>query len=75
MTYPNERIPEFVRYLVDHPDVDQVVGARTSEQGSHKVLRIPTKWLIRKIAERLSSIKIPDLNSRLRAFHRDVSLP
>ncbi len=75
LTYPNERIPEFVQYLVDHPDVDQVVGARTSEQGSHKLLRVPAKWVIRKIAERLASTRIPDLNSGLRAFRRDVSLP
>ncbi|HSY15558.1 MAG TPA: glycosyltransferase family 2 protein [Jatrophihabitantaceae bacterium] len=75
MTYPNERIPEFVQYLVDNPDVDQVVGARTSEQGTHKYLRVPAKWVIRKIAESLSSTKIPDLNSGLRAFRRDVSLP
>jgi polyisoprenyl-phosphate glycosyltransferase len=75
MTYPNERIPEFVRYLHDHPDVDQVVGARTTEQGTHKVLRVPAKWVIRKVAEKLSSTKIPDLNSGLRAFRRDVSLP
>jgi glycosyltransferase involved in cell wall biosynthesis len=75
MTYPNERIPEFVQYLMDHPDVDQVVGARTSEQGTHKILRVPAKFIIRKIAEQLSSTKIPDLNSGLRAFRRDVSLP
>jgi glycosyltransferase involved in cell wall biosynthesis len=75
MTYPNERIPEFVQYLVDHPDVDQVVGARTSEQGTHKFFRVPAKFVIRKIAETLSSTKIPDLNSGLRAFRRDVSLP
>jgi glycosyltransferase involved in cell wall biosynthesis len=75
MTYPNERIPEFVQYLVDHPDVDQVVGARTSEQGTHRLLRVPAKFVIRKIAESLSSTKIPDLNSGLRAFRRDVSLP
>lgn len=75
MTYPNERIPEFVRYLVDNQDVDQVVGARTTEQGTHKFLRVPAKWVIRKFAERLSSTKIPDLNSGLRAFRRDVSLP
>jgi polyisoprenyl-phosphate glycosyltransferase len=75
MTYPNERIPEFVQYLIDHPDVDQVVGARTSEQGRHKFLRVPAKYLIRKLAETLSSTKIPDLNSGLRAFRRDVSLP
>jgi glycosyltransferase involved in cell wall biosynthesis len=75
MTYPNERIPEFVQYLVDNPDVDQVVGARTTEEGTYKLLRVPAKWVIRKIAERLASTKIPDLNSGLRAFRRDVSLP
>ena len=75
MTYPNERIPEFVQYLLDHPDVDQVVGARTSEQGTHKFLRVPAKWVIRKLAETLAATKIPDLNSGLRAFRRDVSLP
>lgn len=36
---------------------------------------MPAKWLIRKIAERLSNQKIPDLNSGLRAFRRSVSLP
>jgi hypothetical protein len=39
------------------------------------LLRVPAKWVIRRIAERLSSTKIPDLNSGLRAFRRDASLP
>jgi glycosyltransferase involved in cell wall biosynthesis len=75
MTYPNERIPELVTLLVEDPTYDQVVGARTSEEGSHKILRVPAKWVIRKIAERLSNSSIPDLNSGLRAFRRSVSLP
>ena len=75
MTYPNERIPELVQMLVEDPTFDQVVGARTSEEGTHKVLRVPAKWVIRKIAERLVGMTIPDLNSGLRAFRRDVSLP
>jgi glycosyltransferase involved in cell wall biosynthesis len=75
LTYPNDRIPEFVRYLDEHPGVDQVVGARTREQGTHKLLRVPAKWTIRKIAEFLSGTRIPDLNSGLRAFRRDVALP
>jgi glycosyltransferase involved in cell wall biosynthesis len=75
MTYPNERIPELVQLLEKDQSIDQVVGARTSEQGTHKVLRVPAKWLIRKIAERLAGTKIPDLNSGLRAFRREVSLP
>lgn len=75
MTYPNERIPEFVQELEKDPTIDQVVGARTSERGTHKPLRVPAKWLIRKIAERLTGTRIPDLNSGLRAFRRSVALP
>src|SRR3984957_10822618 len=75
MTYPNERIPELVRVLEKDPMVDQVVGARTSEQGTYKILRVPAKWFIRKFAERLTGARIPDLNSGLRAFRREVSLP
>jgi len=75
MTYPNERIPEFIRYLEDNPEVDQVVGARKSEEGTYKLLRVPAKWAVRKLAEFLSDTRIPDLNSGLRAFRREVSLP
>src|SRR3954463_481363 len=75
MTYENERIPELVRILRDDPTYDQVVGARTTEEGTHKWARVPAKWLIRKIAEKLSNQSIPDLNSGLRAFRRSVSLP
>jgi polyisoprenyl-phosphate glycosyltransferase len=75
MTYPNERIPELVQVLEKDPMVDQVVGARTSEQGSYKLLRVPAKWVIRKFAERLSGSRIPDLNSGMRAFRREVALP
>jgi glycosyltransferase involved in cell wall biosynthesis len=75
MSYPNERIPELVQILEKDPTIDQVVGARTTEQGTYKVLRVPAKWFIRKFAERLTGAKIPDLNSGLRAFRREVSLP
>ncbi|HWG28203.1 glycosyltransferase family 2 protein [Actinospica sp.] len=75
MSYPNERIPELVRHLKENPRIDQVVGARTSEEGSHKFLRVPAKFVIRKIAERLINQKIPDLNSGMRAMRREVALP
>jgi polyisoprenyl-phosphate glycosyltransferase len=75
MTYPNERIPELVQMLEKDSTLDQVVGARTSEQGTHKVLRVPAKWFIRKLAERLTNTQIPDLNSGLRAFRREVAVP
>lgn len=75
MSYPNERIPELVQLLEKDPSIDQVVGARTSEEGSHKLLRVPAKWVIRKVAEMLAGQKIPDLNSGLRAFRKSVARP
>lgn len=75
MSYPNERIPELVAMLDEDPGTDQVVGARTQEMGSHKALRVPAKWVIRKIAERLTNTRIPDLNSGLRVFRREVARP
>ena len=75
MSYPNERIPELVKMLDEDPSIDQVVGARTTEEGTYKFLRVPAKWMIRKIAEWLTSTKIPDLNSGMRAFRKDVAQP
>ncbi|MGL5864963.1 MAG: glycosyltransferase family 2 protein [Dermatophilaceae bacterium] len=75
LTYENERIPELVRVLRDDPTYDQVVGARTTEEGTHKWARVPAKWFIRKVAEWLTKTRIPDLNSGLRVFRREVSLP
>jgi glycosyltransferase involved in cell wall biosynthesis len=72
MTYPNDTIPE----LVDEMEgFDQVVGARTSEEGTIRLVRKPAKWLIRKLASYLTGVRIPDLNSGFRAFRRDVALP
>ena len=71
MTYPNERIPALVKELDGY---DQVVGARTSEQGTHRAARVPAKWFIRKLASFLVEKQIPDLNSGFRAFRRDVGL-
>jgi glycosyltransferase involved in cell wall biosynthesis len=70
-TYPNQHIPRLLEYL---PVFDQAVGARTSEQGSFRFLRAPAKWFIRKLACYLTGMDIPDLNSGLRAFKREVML-
>src|SRR5947209_1124710 len=70
MTYPNERIPELVKSLEGS---DQVVGARTSEQGTTKPLRVPAKWFVRRLAEFLADEDIPDPNSGMQAFRKDVA--
>lgn len=67
MTYPNDRIAELVGQL---EGADQVVGARTTEEGTHKVLRTAAKWLIRRLAQYLASTRIPDLNSGYRVSAR-----
>ena len=73
LTYPNERIPELVAQLDE--TYDQVVGARKTEAGSYRLLRVPAKWAIRRLAAYLTSTDIPDLNSGLRAFKRTVAEP
>lgn len=71
-SYPAAAIPELLRYF---PAYDQVNGARTSEQGTHRWLRRPAKWFIRRLACYLTSTNIPDLNTGLKAFRRDAMLP
>jgi len=71
LTYPNDEIPRLIKEVGGY---DQVVGARTSEQGTAKLLRVPAKWFLRKLAGYLTETKIPDLNSGLRVFRRDVAL-
>ena len=73
MSYPNDRIPDLVQHLVNSGS-DQVVGARDSERGTLRLLRVPAKFLIRKLACFLTGSNIPDLNSGLRAFRRDVAM-
>ncbi len=70
-TYPLEEIP---RLMADAPDHDMVVGARTGAIVQVPLLRRPGKWLITRLAEYLSAEKIPDLNSGLRVFRKDVAM-
>jgi glycosyltransferase involved in cell wall biosynthesis len=71
MTYPNDEIPMLVKELDGY---DHIVGARRTEEGTQRFLRVPAKWFIRKLASYLTDTDIPDLNSGLRAFRRDVAM-
>ncbi len=70
-TYAAEDLPRLLEYF---PTYDQVNGARNSEQGTYKWLRTPAKWLIRKLAEWISGYQIPDLNTGIKVFKRDLML-
>ena len=72
MTYPNDQIPALVKELDGY---DQVVGARTSEQGTHQGVPGAGEVVHPQARRRSSSRRpIPDLNSGFRAFRRDVAL-
>lgn len=70
-SYDPATIPEMLRHF---PAFDQVNGARDREMGTLRPLRASAKWVIRKIAEYLAGRRIPDLNTGLKAFKRDVML-
>ncbi|MCA9990029.1 MAG: glycosyltransferase family 2 protein [Ardenticatenaceae bacterium] len=72
-TYPNERIPELVAQLAGQ-EYDMVVGARTGENVAIPLVRRPAKWAIGRLANYVAGEKIPDLNSGLRVFRREIAL-
>jgi glycosyltransferase involved in cell wall biosynthesis len=72
-TYPNERIPHLVDRLTQS-EFDMVVGARTGEKVSIPFIRRPAKWFIGQLANYVAGEHIPDLNSGLRVFRREVAL-
>ncbi len=70
-TYPLDDIPKLA---ADMDQFDMVVGARTGENVQIPLVRRPAKWMITKLAQYLSQQPIPDLNSGLRIFRKDVAL-
>ena len=70
-TYPADRIPELLNNMEHH---DMVVGARNGKTVHHSLLKRLVKWPIHMLADYLADYKIPDLNSGLRVFKKDLSL-
>lgn len=69
-TYPNEKIPEFLKMMDEY---DMVVGSRTGEKVHISLIRRPAKWFLNILANYLSGTKIPDLNSGLRLFKKELA--
>lgn len=68
-TYPAHYLPQMLQEL-EHADM--VVGARTGNNVHIPLIRRPAKWMLNLLANYVSGRQIPDLNSGLRAFRRDV---
>ena len=70
-TYPVNDIPKLIAQL---PKSDMVVGARHIYGSNIPLSRRPAKWMLNKLANYLTGIKIPDLNSGLRVMKKDIVL-
>jgi len=70
-TYPSEMIPRLAAEIGPH---DMAVGARTGAEVHVPLVRRPAKWALNRLANYLSGMEIPDLNSGMRAFKRDVAM-
>ena len=69
-TYPEDRIIDLLRCIED--GAEMAVGSRTGEDVRIPLIRRPAKALLRCLASYLAETPIPDLNSGLRAFRRDL---
>jgi glycosyltransferase involved in cell wall biosynthesis len=68
-TYPATSMPSL---LNERHDCDMVVGARTLQD--IPLVRRPAKWFLARLAEYLAETRIPDLNSGMRVFRKDLAL-
>lgn len=69
-TYPNERLPE----LIDRAeDADMVVGSRTADDVTYPLIRKIPKTFLRRYSSWLAGKNIPDMNSGMRVFRKDVA--
>lgn len=69
-TYPNEDIPKLLKFVQSY---DMVVGARTGKKVKIPILRRPAKKFLNVLANYLAGVEIPDLNSGLRIFRKEVA--
>jgi glycosyltransferase involved in cell wall biosynthesis len=69
-TYPSDRIPHLVALT---RDADMVIGARIGANVRYSNLRKIPKWFLVRFAEWVTRCRIPDLNSGLRVFRKDIA--
>src|SRR3989344_4785217 len=70
-TYPVEEFPRLMTSLKEN-QADMVVGARIRNGAQFAAMRKPAKWIVNVLASILTGIKIPDPNSGMRVFTRDL---
>lgn len=69
-TYPNERLMELAELCRDQ---DMVVGARIGENVEYSKIRAIPKIFLTRWVSWIARRKVPDINSGLRVFRREVA--
>jgi glycosyltransferase involved in cell wall biosynthesis len=69
-TYPVSQIPALYQAFAS---ADMVVGARTGASVAIPWIRRPAKWVLNRLANYVTATHIPDLNSGLRIFDREIA--
>lgn len=72
-TYPIDMIPVLLQRM-EESGADMVVGARTGSKVAVPLIRKPFKWIARHLAQFIVERPIPDLNSGLRVFRKDMAM-
>lgn len=72
-TYPASKLPELLAILRDRKAA-LVIGARTGDVVQAPLVRQPAKFVLKKLADYLAGQVIPDLNSGLRVFDRELTM-
>lgn len=70
-SYPVNRIMDLYSY---YPRYDMVVGARSGEEYRRGVFKRPARALFNYLVEYAAGRKVPDVNSGLRIFKKDIVL-
>jgi glycosyltransferase involved in cell wall biosynthesis len=66
-TFQAREIPKLLQYAGEY---DMVVGSRSAKEERKNLYRRPAKWFLTKLANYLSQVNIPDLNSGMRLFKK-----
>ncbi len=72
-TYPIHDFPKLLEEI-KRTDAEMVIGARTKKGVQIPLIRKPAKWFINKLVNWVAGVRVPDNNSGMRIFKRDMAL-
>jgi glycosyltransferase involved in cell wall biosynthesis len=71
-TYPIVDFPKLLEAM-QQGDADMIVGARTKKGVQMPLIRKPAKWVINRLVNWVTGMKIPDNNSGMRIFKKQMA--